>query len=151
MIPVLIRFDSSFQPVSGLSNSFHDGADDTDDAEVEVSPNINRIPRCVPTDRKRLNVQHQAFHYIQGNKNYLAPMDTVLKAVNGETKRAIDIGCGEFMPIPCHTQAEHTQDLASGERHCKGYGSALRSSGHSRWPKSSHMSSSSSVTAFLPV
>ena len=125
-----------------ISTPLHDDADDADDAEVEVSPNISTFMRRVSTDQKRLNVQHQAFHFIQGNKNYLAPMDSVLKGVDGETNRAIDIGCGELIPIPCHIQAEHTEALAFGGRHCKGYGSALRSSGHSRWPKSSHMSSS---------
>lgn len=98
--------------------SLHDDADDADDAEVEVSPNISTFLGRVFTDQKRLNVQHQAFHFIQGNKNYLAPMDTVLKAVNGETKRAIDIGCGEFIPTPRHTQAEYAQVLVSGERLC---------------------------------
>jgi hypothetical protein len=43
-----------------------------------------------------LNVQHQAIKYLQGNKNYLAPIDSVLKAEEGVEKRVLDIGCGKY-------------------------------------------------------
>jgi hypothetical protein len=42
-----------------------------------------------------LNVQHRAFHFIQGSKNYLAPVDATLKAVGNDDMRILDIGCGE--------------------------------------------------------
>jgi hypothetical protein len=53
-----------------------------------------------------LNIQHRAFHFIQGNKNYLAPIDGTLKAVGDDDMRTLDIGCGKSTPARHETTTD---------------------------------------------
>ena len=43
---------------------------------------------------QRLDLQHKAFKAMQGDKNYLAPIDLALKLQGGEEKTLLDVGTG---------------------------------------------------------
>lgn len=48
---------------------------------------------------QRLNVQHKVLKVMQDDKNYVAPMDVVLKAEEGREGRVLDVGAGEHLSL----------------------------------------------------
>lgn len=71
------------------------GLSDEEEKEVSRIP-LNETHLHNKLTAQRLNHQHPALKKLQGDCNYLPPFKEVLKPVEGEEKRLIDLGCGEL-------------------------------------------------------